>query len=63
MSSKSIAVWEYLGRNTSGLSLNSAKRNTKILVLLGSKSPMGLGRYNSLGEYCGLSTASDVFLY
>ena len=23
---------------------------------------MGLGQYNSLGEYCGLSTASSVFL-
>ena len=23
---------------------------------------MGLGQYNSLGEYCGLSTASEVFL-
>ena len=23
---------------------------------------MGLGQYNSLGEYCGLNTASSVFL-
>ena len=23
---------------------------------------MGLGQYNSLGEYCGLSTASEVLL-
>ena len=23
---------------------------------------MGLGQYNSLGEYCGLSTVSEVFL-
>ena len=26
------------------------------------RGPMGLGQYNSLGEYCGLSTASEVFL-
>ena len=25
-------------------------------------SPMGLGQYNSLGEYCGPHTASSVFL-
>ena len=24
---------------------------------------MGLGQYDSLGEYCGLGTASEVFLY
>ena len=25
-------------------------------------SPMGLGQYDSLGEYCGSHTASSVFL-
>ena len=25
-------------------------------------SPMGLGLFDSLGEYCGLSTASEVFI-
>ena len=40
MEVSSIAVWEYLGGNTSGLSLNSA--NKKILVKLGSKNKKDL---------------------
>ena len=77
--------WEYLGRNTSGSSLNSIKRKSALKcwysrvvkvrntseaysyhnTLLGNHtdhSPMDLGQYNSLGEYCGLNTASSVFL-
>ena len=31
-------------------------------TLLGHHGPMGLGQYNSIGEYCGPHTASSVFL-
>ena len=46
-------------------------RNTSEAVYSGHKTPlghhtdrgpMGLGQYNSLGEYCGPHTASSVFL-
>ena len=36
-----------------------------MIILLGHHTdcgPMGIGQYNSLGEYCGLSTDTEVFL-
>ena len=30
--------------------------------MIGPGGPVGLGQYNGLGEYCGQSTASKVFL-
>ena len=64
--------------NTSGSSLNGANwyswvvkiRKTSDTVLRPQytpshhtdRGPMGLGQYNSLGEYCGPHTASSVFL-
>ena len=29
-------------------------------IIYTDHGPMGLGQYNSLGEYCGLNTASSV---
>ena len=76
-----LAVWEYLGRNTSGSSLKGANikntlkywyswvvkiRNTSEATIhplaIKLTGPMGLGKYNSLEEYCGPHTASSVFL-
>ena len=32
------------------------------LAIYIDRGPMGIGQYNSLGEYCGPHTASSVFL-
>ena len=67
------AIWEYLGRNTSGSLLNSANKKDTLKNWFYSghntplshhtdNGPMGLDHYNGLGEYCGPHTASSVFL-
>ena len=33
----------------------------KLIILVVCNLFLGLGQYNSLGEYCSLSTASEVF--
>ena len=47
--------------NTSGSSPHIANRK-KTTKILGSDWPMGLGQYNSLGEYCGPHTAASVII-